>query len=131
VQEGCGGVLAVRDHVVGEARSQGVDGPLEQPLGGRVLAVPRTIVLDIERQGEARTDDGDQAEVVRVPADLVATVVAWPTQRAALFLAAAGSRSVDGQANEAGVVEGLVALGLPQYADRARRVGSGSSRSLK
>jgi hypothetical protein len=75
-------------------------------------------VLDVERQRQPRSDESDQAEVVRVTADLVAGVVAWPTQRAALFLAAAGSRSIDGQSDEAGVVEGLVALGLSQECDR-------------
>jgi len=42
------GVLAVHDHVVGEARAQAVDGPIEQSLGGAVLAVSRSVMLDIE-----------------------------------------------------------------------------------
>src|SRR5574342_193897 len=105
MQEGRGGVLPVHHHIVGEALSQRVNGTMEQPLRSAVLAVARSVRLDIEGQGQPGAHYGDQAEVVGVPANLMAGVKAWAAQLTALLLAAAGPGTVDGQTDEAAVVE--------------------------
>jgi hypothetical protein len=74
MQEGSGGIEAIGYDVIGKAGSQQLDGPLQQPLASRILAVAWAVGLDIEGQRQSGAHHTDQAEVVIMANDLMVWV---------------------------------------------------------
>jgi len=63
--------------------------------------------------------------------DLFRSVLLRPTEGATLLGSPTRAGAVEGQADPAAIIKGLVALGAAMRESRACRVGPGSSRSVK
>lgn len=114
VEERGRGELAVHHDVVREASAHRGHRALQQPLAGAVLAVPRSVGLDIEGQREARADHRDEAAAVQVAVEVALGIPEGMAERAAGRRAASRAGAVEGEADEIAALERLVPLGLPE-----------------
>src|SRR5215831_6480815 len=74
MQEESGSIKAIGYDVIGKAGSEQLDGPLQQPLASRILAVAWAVGLDIKGQRQSGAHHTDQAEVVIMANDLMVWV---------------------------------------------------------
>jgi hypothetical protein len=115
MQEGSGGIEAIGYDVIGKAGSQQLDGPLQQPLASRILAVAWAVGLDIEGQRQSGAHHTDQAEVVIMANDLMVWVQHRVTELASGLRRPSRSGAVQRQADAPGPIKGFVAFGSSQH----------------
>ena len=118
VQEGSTGEFPIGHHVVGKAPTGVFDGAAQEPAGGAVLAIPGAVGFDIQRQHQAGAHHAEHDQPVVITLDLVFLVPVGTAEITNFLARPSGAGAIQGQPDEAAVVEGLVALGLTHGGDR-------------
>src|SRR6516165_6596560 len=115
MQERCGSEFPVDHRVLRKAFPQTADDPPQEALPGGILAIAGPIGFHIERQGQTGSHHADQNESMLIADNLFLSIALRTTERTAVLGAPSGTRAVDGQADPAAVIEGLVALGTTDH----------------
>ncbi len=117
MEEGSAGEFPIGDDIIGEAATGVPDGAAQEPAGGVVLAIPGAVRFDIQGQGQAGSHHTDEDQPVVVAEDFPLLIPVRTAEVTNLFAGSSSAGSIQGQADEAAVVEGLVALGLTHGGD--------------
>jgi hypothetical protein len=118
VKERSAGKLPIDHHVLSKAPTHVTHHATQQAATGVVLAILGAIGFHIQGQRQTGPYDADHDHFVVIAEDLPLPVPVGTTPAADLLAGARYARSIDGQPEEAAVVEGLVALGLADGRDR-------------
>ena len=87
----------------------------QQSLCGGILAIARPIGFHIDGKRQTNAHDADQYEMMQPTMHRTLGILYRITQPARFFVGTPGSGTIQRQADEAAVFEGLVALGLVQH----------------
>ena len=112
MRESSGGEFPVSHDIVGKARSQARRGAPRQTLRGCVFTVAGSIGFHIGRQRQANAHHADRYEAMRRAVRIALGIPDRVTEWARFFVGVSGAGAIHSQADEAAVLEGLVALGL-------------------
>jgi hypothetical protein len=118
VHEGSAGEFPIGDYVVDKAPAGVLDGATRELAGGTVLAIPRAVRLDIERQSQACSHRTDQDQPVMIAEDLSLLIPVRTAHLTNLLARSFDGGSIQGRANQAAAVEGFMTLGLPDAGHR-------------
>ena len=118
VQKGGGGILPIGDDVIGKTWTQVSEGTAEKSPTGLILAIARAVGFDVQGQGQAGAHHTDHDQLMMVTEDLSFRVPYGTAEITTLFPRSSGAGPVQGQPEEAAVLEGFVALGLMNGGDR-------------
>src|SRR5882724_4287120 len=111
MQERCGGEFSIDDHILRQTFSHAPDHPPQQALPGCVFAIARSVGFSIEGQRQAGSHQADHHERMLMTQNLFRSVLLWPTQVAPLVGSPSRAGAVEGQADPAAIIKGLIALG--------------------
>src|SRR5258708_10820254 len=125
MQERCGGKFSIDNHILRKTLSQAAYHPPQQALAGGVLAVTGSVRFPIARQRQAGSHHANHHQRMLVALNLFLGIPPWAAERTALLGPPSRTGAVDGQADPAAIVKGLVALGATDEGEQGLPGGTG------
>src|ERR1700730_2509770 len=125
MQERCSSKFSIDDHILRKSFSHAPDHPSQQALPGGILAIARSVGFPIAGQRQAGSHHADHHQRMLIAQNLFRSVQLRTTELAAPVGSPSRAGTVQGQADPAAIVKGLVALGAAQEREQGLPCGTG------
>src|SRR5215510_6223826 len=112
MQKGCRCKRSIHDSVLRETTAKVIDSASEYALSGGIFAIAGTIRFDVDRQGQARSDNAGHHDMMLVAGNISFGILDGPTQPTTFRRTSGRGGTIDGDPDESRAIESFVPLGL-------------------